>query len=118
MNMKKLFLLLIICSTTAVFSQDWRDGLTFLPATVTSDYCVQLDAGQPVAEWYIMDITHMDFANQTEAQQAFWMRQNNLVSYTVILDEHKAYAHIHLDRTSTPQDIVWWNDFLNSLCEH
>ena len=114
--MKALLTLLAISLASLSFSQDWKEGIVFSTATITEDYCVQLDADNPVQEWYEMDITHLGFASQDEANKAFWSRANNLVSYNVDLSENKAYARVHLDRTPEPKDINWWNDYLNSLC--
>jgi len=114
--MKKLIFLFSVSCLSISYGQDWRDGITFLPATVTEDFCVSLNADQPIAEWYVMDITLLGFTNQEEAEKAFWSRSNNYVTYQVKLDENKAYAKIWIGRTQVPHDITWWNSYLGSIC--
>lgn len=87
-------------------------------ATITSDYCVSLDATKPVSEYYKIDISALNFADETEARKAFGYISNNYLSYVVDFDNHSAYLHIHLDRTQNPQDIAWWNNYLNEHCNH
>jgi len=114
--MKNWFLALSISCFTVGYSQDWREGIAFLPASITPEYCVQLDATQAVGEWYQIDISALTFENQAAAEKAFWSRSNNLVAFQVKLDENKAYAKIYLDRTQVPHDIIWWNEYLASIC--
>ncbi|MCG8578102.1 MAG: hypothetical protein MI810_24695 [Flavobacteriales bacterium] len=115
-NLKKFALVCFFFGSLSSFSQDWKDGIEFSTATVSADYCVILDPTKPVAEWYEMDITDFGFTDETTARNQFLQRSNNLISYNVDLSEQKAYARVHLDRTPTPQDIVWWNNYLSTLC--
>jgi hypothetical protein len=114
-NLKKLSFLFIFLGSTVSFSQDWS-SIEFESATVDANYCLQLDATKPVAEFYEMDIAFFGFTDAVEAKKQFNTRANNFVSYHVDLAEQKAYCHLHLDRTPAPMDIVWWNEYLASLC--
>jgi hypothetical protein len=70
----------------------------------------------PISEFYEIDISHLDLASELEAQNKLGHIENNLLTYTVNFEAEKAYLQIHLDRTSDPMDILWWNDYINSLC--
>ncbi len=115
-HLKKLVFIGLLCGSFTAFSQGFPDGVEYGEATVDENYCVQLDPSTIVGEWYEMDITSFGFTDEIEAKKQFMTRANNLVSYYVVLSEQKAYAHIHLNRTPSPQDIAWWNNYLLSLC--
>lgn len=115
--LKSLAIGLLLAGASSANAQVFPEGTTFGTATVTAEYCVTLDPSSPVQEWYEMDISAFGFTNLAEAQNAFLMRSNNLISYNVVdLAEQKAYARVHVDRTPAPEDIVWWNDYLSTLC--
>ena len=114
--MKKALVFTALFLAYTGFSQELPTGVTYLPATVSDEFCVQLDADQAVAEWYEMEIVHLGFTNQEDAQKAFWTRANNYVSYVVKHSENKVYVHVHIDRTPVAQDVTWWNTYFTSLC--
>lgn len=106
-------ILFAICSPLGIFAQDEID---YGAASISPEYCVLIDADSPVKNFYIIDIDHLHIADEIEAVDKFGHIENNLISYTVDLVEHKAYLELHLDRTSEPKDILWWSAYLNSLC--
>jgi hypothetical protein len=106
-----VFLALIFASSNS-FAQDIEYGT----ATVTEEYCVSLDTESPIAEHYSIDISHLHLMTELEAVNKFGFISNNLLTYTVDFEAETAYLHVHLDRTSTPEDIIWWNDYVESLC--
>ena len=114
--LKKLTFLAIFLGSTVSFSQDWTEDIEFETATITTDYCIQLDATKPVAEFYQLDITAFGFTDETEAKKQFYTRANNYISFQVDLPSQTTYLRVHLDRTPAPMDIVWWNEYLASLC--
>ncbi|MCG8578100.1 MAG: hypothetical protein MI810_24685 [Flavobacteriales bacterium] len=115
-HLKKLLLIALFSGSVSIYAQDWDEGITFSSATISESYCVELDPTQPVAEWYSMDISEFGFTDETIARNQFLQRSNNLVSFNINFEEQIAYARIHLDRTPEPKDIVWWNEYLASLC--
>ena len=115
-HLKNLVFVCLFCGSFASFSQDWMSEVEWKTASVDLNYCVTLDGTSEVGEYYTMDITAFGFTDEVEAKKQFMTRANNLVSYYVNVAEQTAYAHIHLDRTPSPQDIVWWNNYLLSLC--
>lgn len=106
----------IVCSPLVNYAQDAEGEITYGNATITDEYCVSLDAGAAISEYYIIDISHLHIPSAKEANDNFGYICNNLLTYTVDFDANTAYLQIHLDRTSEPKDIVWWNDYINSLC--
>ena len=115
-HLKNLVFVCLFFGSFSTFSQDWMSEVEWKTATVDLNYCVQLDPASEVGEYYEMDITAFGFTDETEAKKQFMTRANNYISYYVDLSEQKAFARVHLDRTPEPQDIVWWNDYLLSLC--
>jgi hypothetical protein len=115
-HLKNLVFVCFFCGSFSAFSQEWMAGIEWQTATVDANYCVQLDPTEAVGEWYEMDITAFGFTDEVEAKKQFMTRANNYISYYVNLSEQRAYAHVHLDRTPSPEDIVWWNNYLLSLC--
>ena len=115
-QLKKLAFAAIFLGATTSFAQDWTEEIEFETATITTDYCIQLDATKPVAEFYQMDISAFGFADETEAKKQFYTRANNYISFQVDLASQTTYLRVHLDRTPEPKDIAWWNEYLVSLC--
>jgi hypothetical protein len=85
-------------------------------ASITEELCVTLDAESPIQEFYAIDISHLDFESAKVANDRFGFISNNLLTYSVDFESETAYLQVHLDRTSEPKDIVWWNDYIESLC--
>ncbi len=110
--MKRLFLLFLL--PFAANAQG--DPSTYPVATITTEHCVQLDANLPVSDLYQINIAPFGFSTFEAAYNVFGMISNNLLTYTVDILNQKAILEVHLDRTDVPQDIVWWNNYLQSLC--
>lgn len=106
----------LFCGSFSSFAQDWMADVEWKTATIDINYCLQLDPASEVGEYYEIDIEAFGFTDEVEAKKQFQTRANNYVSYHVDLSEQKAYAQIHIDRTTEPKDIVWWNNYLLSLC--
>lgn len=106
-----VFLALIFASSNS-FAQE----IEFGTATVTEDYCVSLDTESPISKHYSIDISHLHLMTALEAVNKFGFISNNLLTYSVDYEAETAYLHVHLDRTPTHQDIIWWNDYVESLC--
>lgn len=116
--MKYLSLKMIVLSfffSTLSFAQT-DEGLDYGNATISEDYCVTIDTDQPIKEFYEIDIAHLHLATEKDADDKFGFIENNLLSYIVDFSESKAYLQIHLDRTVDSEDVVWWNDYIGTLC--
>lgn len=112
--MKKISTITMLFISVLGLSQS--DLSTYPVATVTTDYCVQLDTNVPLAEFYKIDITPFGFTTFADAHAQFGRISNNLLTYTVDIDNQCVILQVHLDRTEVPHDLAWWNDYLNSLC--
>ena len=116
--MKDLFLKAVIPAFLILpelsFSQHVET--TYSAATITEDYCVTLDPTEEISEFYEIDIHDFGFETEIEATKKFGFISNNLLTYSVDFENEKAYLQVHLDRTPEPRDIIWWNEYLNSLC--
>lgn len=115
-QLKKLAIAVLFFGATTSYAQDWTEDIEFETATITSEYCISLDATKPVAEFYQIDITAFGFSDENEAKKQFYTRANNFLSFQVDLASQTTYLRVHLDRTPEPKDIIWWNDYLESLC--
>ena len=102
-----------LLASTSSFAQD---EIEYGTATVSEEYCVSLDTDSAISEYYSIDISHLNLLTELEAVNNFGFISNNLLTYSVDYAAETAYLHVHLDRTSSPKDIVWWNDYVNSLC--
>jgi hypothetical protein len=92
------------------------DDLEIDPATISSEYCITLSTDSDVQEYYVLDIAHLGISTKAEGQDKFGFIENNLISYEVDLITNTATMQLHLDRTSEPKDVIWWSEYLNSLC--
>lgn len=86
--------------------------------TITADHCVSIDTSKPLVEFYQLDITALNFSNETEAKKLFGYISNNRLTYIVDFPNHVAYLRVHADRTQFPQDVIWWNDYIQGLCSN
>lgn len=100
-------------AASAIYAQDEID---YGYASITPEYCVTIDADLPVKNFYVIDIDHLHISDEIQAIEKFGHIENNLISYSVDLVEQKAYLELHLDRTTEPQDVLWWSAYLTSLC--
>jgi hypothetical protein len=113
LNLTTIILVLIFAPTT-IFAQD--EEIDYGTATVSEEYCVSLNTESPISEFYSIDISHLHLDTELEAINNFGFISNNLVTYTVDYAAETAYLQVHLDRTSSPKDILWWSEYINSLC--
>ena len=103
--------------TSSSFGQtDWPTS--YGQGTINANYCVTIDTTQPLQEFYRLDIAHLNFATEIDAQKAFGYISNNRLTYRVDYANQVAYLKIHADRTQTPQDVIWWNNYIDSLCKN
>lgn len=86
--------------------------------TINSTYCVAIDTSVPLVEFYQIDIAALNFATEIDAKKMFGHISNNRLTYRVDFQNHVAYLQIHSDRTEHPQDVVWWNNYIASLCQN
>lgn len=91
---------------------------TYGVGTITSSYCVSIDTSLPLTEFYQIDIAALNFATEIDARKVFGNISNNRLSYKVDFANHVAYLQVHSDRTQYPQDVIWWNNYIASLCQN
>ncbi|MCG8574990.1 MAG: hypothetical protein MI810_08920 [Flavobacteriales bacterium] len=112
--MKKLYVVTCLLFTSLIsFSQDPE---SYPVANCTESFCVSLDATQPIQTYYKIDIAPFEFENYEAAQAKFGYITNNLLTYTVDFENQRVILQVHNERTPEPKDIVWWNNYLDSLC--
>jgi len=112
--MKKLYL--AICLLTLGLISFGQETKTLPTASCSDEFCVQLDATLPIQDYYKIDIAPFGFATYEDAQNKFGYISNNLLTYNVDFDNNQVILQVHTDRTPEPKDIVWWNEYLTSLC--
>ena len=106
----------VLLTATSFGQTQWPE--TYGQGTITADYCVTIDTAQPLQEYYRIDIAHLNFANEKEAQKVFGAISNNRLTYKVDFANQAAYLKVHADRTQTAQDVIWWNNYIDSLCNN
>ena len=87
-------------------------------ATIDANYCLILDSGAALSDYYEFDISQLGLSSSEEAYKAFGRCSNNLVSYIVDFDNQRVFARIYNDRIPDGEigTVSWWNIYLNSLC--
>lgn len=112
--LKKIVLIVAISIASVGFSQDdSKPG----SATVTKNFCLVLDSTKPVQEHYAVKATALGWTSELDAQKGCGFYSNNLVSYSEDYKNNMLLIHIHTDRTNGEKDIIWWNEYLNSICK-
>ncbi len=108
----KVLFWMAVMAPAGIFSQE--EGMA--TATITDEYCVTIDASSPITDFYEIDIAHLGLASEQAALDKMGYISNNLLTYTVDFEAEKAFLQVHLDRTTEPKDIIWWSEYINSLC--
>jgi hypothetical protein len=112
--LKKIVLFVAISFASIGFSQDLnKPG----KATVTTNFCITLDEASPIQEHYTVNATSLGWTSELDANKACGFHSNNLVSYSADYKNNLLLIQIHTDRTQGKKDIVWWNEYLNSICK-
>ena len=71
---------------------------TLPTASIDANYYVTLDLSVPLSEYYKVDITHLEFENETDAIKTLrFYVSGNLVSNQVYYDEGYMLLQIHTD---------------------
>lgn len=86
-------------------------------ASISDSYCVTLDDSKSIQKFYEIDISHLGFATEYDAKKKFGHISNNLLTYKVDFESKVVILHVHNDRTDSPKGVIWWNDYLTSLCK-
>ena len=115
-NLKRILFLFAITMASFSFGQTADEGPAG-EATISSSFCVVLDADVAVTTLYRADASALGWASEAEAKKACGFHSNNLVTYEQDFANNEIIIHIHTDRTSAPHDIAWWNEYLDSLCK-
>lgn len=115
-NFKQLFLASALTLVTQLTFAQWPDN--YGTGTITATYCVSIDTAQPLQEYYKIDISQLNFATEIDAQKVFGAISNNRLTYKVDFAGQAAYLKVHADRTQYPQDVIWWNNYIQSLCQN
>lgn len=108
-----LFLVLFGCSISLSAQESAGIG----SASMDANFCLTLNAEEPLHEFYVVDISAFGFATETDAKKTFGMKSNNLITYNVDFANNLVIAHLHLDRTGEPKSLEWWSEYLLSVCE-
>jgi len=115
-NLKRFFLLVAISIASFSFSQTSDSDKTG-SATIDGNYCLVLDNANELQEHYTADATELNWTSAIEAAKYCGYKSNNLVSYTADFDNNKILIQIHVDRTQKKESLLWWNEYLKSICK-
>lgn len=102
--------------TSFSFSQDPFTATNFSPATISGNYCVVLNNGSELVEFYMADASGLNWTSGAEAKKQCGYHSNNLVTFQADYANKKILVRIHMDRTKEPKDLDWWNKYLQSIC--
>jgi len=112
-SLKKIFLLVALSLASFSFSQSTDAG----SATIDANYCLVLDAASEIQEHYSADATGLNWTSAAHAVKKCGFHTNNLVTYTADYENNRILIHIHTDRTYESRDVIWWNQYLLSICK-
>ena len=108
-----LFFVLFGCS----ISLSAQESADIGAASMDANFCLTLNAEEPLHEFYVADISAFGFDTEIDAKKTFGMKSNNLITYSVDYANNQVIARLHLDRTGEPKSLEWWNEYLHSVCE-
>ena len=114
--LKKIFLLVALSATSFSFAQESSETTNFAAATVDENYCIILDATSDIQDFYVADASALAWVSAAEALKKCGFHSNNLISFKADFENDQILIHLHTDRTYEDRDIVWWNDYLQSIC--
>jgi hypothetical protein len=117
---KKTILPVLIAAFVVLnsFTNDAQWPAQYGEASIDANYCVKIDATKPLESFYKIEISHLNFASATDAQKVFGSISNNYLTYKVDFANEVAYLQIHAERTKEMKDVIWWNDYIQSLCKN
>ncbi|NOQ74695.1 MAG: hypothetical protein GQ574_21965 [Crocinitomix sp.] len=112
-SLKKIFLLVTLSVATFSFSQSTDAGT----ATIDGNYCLVLDNDSEIQEQYSADATGLNWTSAAHAVKKCGFHTNNLVTYKADYENNRILIQIHTDRTYDSKDVIWWNQYLQSICK-
>jgi hypothetical protein len=118
--LKKSFIPVLIAAFLVLtsFTKDAQWPAQYGEATIDANYCVKIDASKPLESFYKIEINHLNFATEIDAQKVFGSISNNYLTYRVDFANQVTYLQIHAERTKEMKDVIWWNDYIHSLCKN
>lgn len=115
--LKRILLLIAIYLSNNGFLQVNQPNVISNIAVVSGNFCVILDNSTPIHEYYVADASDLNWESIEQATKLCGFYSNNLVMYEADFANKKLYIHLYLERTNSPKDLLWWNAYLNSLCQ-
>jgi len=116
-TLKRLFLLVAITVASSSFAQTSTEAIDYGSATVSSAYCIELDDSQPIQEYYVASASSLGWSSVENAAKMCGFHRNNLITLQEDYANGNIIIRIHTDRTYEPRDIIWWNNYLQGICE-
>ncbi len=116
-TLKKYFLLVAISAASFSFAQESSETADNGSATLDANYCLALDATTEVQMNYAADASDLGWTSAAHAKKMCGFYSNNLVTYKSDYENNQMLVIIHTDRTRGEKDVIWWNDYLLSLCK-
>jgi hypothetical protein len=112
--LKSLFLALALCTFGAI-AQDVP--LEDLPtANLNADFYLTLDSESPMSNYYFVDISHLDFANEAELiKQCNFYLTANLITTTPHYSENYLIVQIHTEYLGGDATLEQVQTYLNQL---
>lgn len=112
--LKTLFLTLALCTFGAV-AQDVP--LEELPtATLNSDFYLTLDSEAPISNYYFVDISHLDFANEADLIKGCnYYLTANLITTIPHYSENYLLVQIHTEYLGEDASLEQIQTYVNQL---
>lgn len=99
------------------YAQSSETAIEYGRATIDANYCLVLDNTTKIGEFYAADASDLNWTSEADATKKCGFHTNNLVTYTQDFANGRILIQIHNDRTPVAHDILWWNEYLQSICK-
>ena len=112
--LKSLFLALTLCTFSATAQEGPIEDLPV--ATLNAGFYLTLDTETPVSNYYYVDISHLDFADETElVKQCNYYLTANLITTVAHYSDNYLIVQIHTEYMGEEASLEQVQTYLNQL---
>jgi len=104
------FIIILLTSlSTITFSQEKTSRAQFISRSE-----IRLDSNSDLKEYYIADISGLNFSNAEEAVEYFNSKTDNLLSYEIDFNKKEVIVHLHIKSALPFWKLSDWQNYLNN----
>ena len=91
--------------------KEWKENPG--QATISSQYEITLDAGEPLQQYYRADISHLSFSNKSEAKTFFKQLNNPAWTIKLAWNEQNIYVILRPNELTRTWSVGQWSQQLH-----